>query len=75
MVKAEVKGMILTEYNELEHEEFVRTMEHAEGKAEGKAEDIMNMMQKLKLSFEQAAEILNISVEDYPFYKKAIAKM
>ena len=33
--KAEVKGMILTEYNELEHEEFVRTMERAEGKADG----------------------------------------
>lgn len=73
--KAEVKGMILTEYNELEHEEFIRTMERAEGKAEGKAEAIINMMKKLKLSFEQAAEILNISSDDYPIYKKVIAEM
>ena len=59
--------MLLTEYDEVKHYERV----YREGKAEG----IMNMMQALKLSFEQAASVMKIPDEEFPLYKKLIAEL
>ena len=77
--KGEVKGMLFTEYNEVEHEEFVRTMERNEGRAEGKTEAnveaLVNLMHKLCIPFEKAAEILNIPKTEYDIYQKAIAQI
>ena len=71
--------MLLTEYDEVKHYERVYRDAHREGKdegkAEGKAEGIMNMMQALKLSFEQAASVMKIPDEEYPLYKKMIAEL
>ena len=39
------------------------------------AEDIKNMMQELQLTFEQAATVLHIEPEQYPLYKKVMAKL
>lgn len=77
--KLEIGTMLLTEFDAVEHDEIVfnegKQEGLSEGKAEGKAEALINMMQKLKLTFEQAAEILNISSEQYPDYKKIILNM
>ncbi|MBQ1927035.1 MAG: hypothetical protein II180_13055 [Proteobacteria bacterium] len=77
--KLEVGTMLLTEYDEVKHYERVYRDAHREGKdegkAEGKAEGIMNMMQALKLSFEQAASVMKIPDEEFPLYKKMIAEL
>ena len=71
--------MLLTEYDEVKHYERVYRDAHREGEeegmAKGKAEGIVNMMQALKLSFEQAASIMKIPDEEFPLYKKLIAGM
>ena len=38
-----IKGMLFTEYNEVEHEAFVRTMERNEGRAEVKTGALINL--------------------------------
>ena len=74
-----IKGMLFTEYNEVEDVEFVRTMERNEGRAEGKTEAnveaLVNLMHKLCIPFEKAAEILNIPKTEYDIYQKAIAQI
>ena len=82
--KAEVKGMILTEFNEVEHEEFVRSMERAEGirlgkeegraegRAEGRTEALVNLMKNLSIPLEKAAALLNIPQSEYINYQKTI---
>ena len=76
MHKAEVGTMLLTEYNEVEREELLlkKGMEKGreEGMEKGMVEAITNMMNKLKLSAEQAMDILNIPAEKYNYYKTAI---
>ncbi|MBQ9396338.1 MAG: hypothetical protein IJU23_12620 [Proteobacteria bacterium] len=71
--------MLLTEYDEVKHYERVYRNAHRDGKeeglAEGKAEGILNMMQALKLSFEQAASVMKIPDEEFPLYKKLIAEL
>ena len=76
--KLEVGTMLLTEYDEVKH--FERVYRNAyndgeiNGKAEGKAEDLFNLMNSLKLSFEQAVDILKIPTDEWAFYKKAVAE-
>ena len=54
--RAEVKGMLLAEYNEAETMELFKE----DGRVEGRMEDIRNLMKKLKMTAEQAMEILDI---------------
>jgi hypothetical protein len=75
LYKLEIGTMLLTEFDAVEHDEIVFNEGKQEGLSEGKAEALINMMQKLRLTFEQAAEILNISSEQYPDYKKVILSM
>lgn len=80
--KMEVGTMLLTEYDEVKHYERVYRDAHEEGvaegitkgRAEGKIEDIINLMIFLKLSFEQAVNILRIPAQDLPLYKKVDLK-
>ena len=70
--------MILTEYNEEEvmngfkEEAYNDGME--KGMEKGKLDAIVNMMNKLKLSAEQAMDVLNIPAEKYNDYKAVIGK-
>ena len=52
----------------------VEAQGEARGKAEGKAEDLFNLMNSLKLSFEQAVDILKIPTDEWAFYKKVVAE-
>ena len=77
--------MLLTEYDEVKHYERVYRNAHrdgkeeglaegiAQGKAEGIVESIVNMMQALKLSFDQATSVMKIPDEEFTLYKKLIA--
>ena len=72
--------MLLTEYNEIERDELLLKQGRKEGMEkgvkQGKLEAILgalgNMMNSLKLSFEQAAEILKIPANEYDVYRKAL---
>ena len=74
------RTMLLTEFDAVEHDEIVfyegkaegRAEGKAEGRAEGKAEALINMMRELKLTFEQAAQVLHIAPEEYALYKESI---
>ncbi len=80
MHKAEVGTMLLTEYNEIERDELLLKQGRKEGMEkgvkQGKLEAILgalgNMMNSLKLSFEQAAEILKIPANEYEVYRNAL---
>ena len=71
--------MLLTEYDEVKHHELIYASGVRDGKEKGREEGLLSsligIMQKLKLSFEQAASVLSIPAEDYPKYREAIAKM
>ncbi len=67
--------MLLTEYDEVKHYERVYRNAHRDGKEEGLAEGILNIMQALKLSFEQATSVMKIPDEEFPLYKKLIAEL
>ena len=79
MHKLEVGTMLLTEYDEVKHHELIYASGVRDGKEKGREEGLLSsligIMQKLKLSFEQAASVLSIPAEDYPKYREAIAKM
>ena len=83
MHKLEVGTMLLTEYDEVKHHELIyasgvrdgREEGREEGRKEGLLSSLIGIMQKLKLSFEQAASVLSIPAEEYPKYREAIAKM
>ena len=62
--------MLLTEYNEVERDEFILEKEIKKGNLNA----IINMMNKLKLTAEQAMDVLNIPKEEYPYYKSVIDK-
>lgn len=74
--KLEIGTMLLTEFDAVEHDEIVfnegKAEGRAEGRAEGKAEALINMMRELKLTFEQAAQVLHIAPEEYALYKESI---
>ena len=66
--KAEVTGMILTEYNEELHEETLRR-EGREEEREKMAKAVRNLMEKLNLTAEEAMELLGLSEEDRERYR------
>ena len=76
--KAEVGTMLLTEYNEIQREELLlnKGMKKGmkKGMEKGMIKAITNMMNKLKLSAEQAMDVLNIPKEEYEYYKTVINK-
>ena len=76
--KLEIGTMLLTEFDAVEHDEIVfnegKAEGRAEGRAEGKAEALINMMRELKLTFEQAAQVLHIAPDEYALYQKSIPK-
>ena len=66
--KAEVKGMLMEEYNEAEVQELFKE----EGRAEGRVDDIHSLMKTLKLSAQQAMEALQIPLSEQPYYMKML---
>ncbi len=60
--------MLLTEYNEIQREELLRKTERKEAMMSA----LNNLMDSLKLSFEQAAAALKIPAEEYDFYRNSI---
>ena len=81
--KAEVTGMILTEYNEKLHEQTLRKEGREEGIEEGfikgrekeqkkMAESVRNLMNNLNVSAEEAMELLGLSEEDREQYKELL---
>ena len=77
--KAEVTGMILTEYNEKLHEKTLRQEGREEGMEEGliegreeeqekMAEAVRSLMGNLNLSAEEAMKLLGLSEEDRERY-------
>ncbi len=75
--KAEVCGMVLTEFDEKAFAEDMREEGRIEGLEEGlvrghaeeKIENISNLMQNLSLTAEKAMEALGIPAEEYDKYK------
>lgn len=71
--KAEVCGMVLTEFDEKAFAEDMREEGRIEGREEGrieeKIENISNLMQNLSLTAEKAMEALGIPAEEYDKYK------
>ncbi len=67
--------MLLTEYNEIERDELLLKQGMKQGKLEAILGDLGNIMNSLKLSFEQAAKVVHIAPNEYAFYQKAIAEM
>ena len=51
------------------YSDFVWNNGMKEGKKEGKAEDLINMMKKLKLSLEQALDTLSIPDKEWDDYR------
>ena len=80
--KAEVRDMVLTEFNKELHESNIRAEERAEGRAEGReqgreegtidtrVEDIKKIMKSLNVSLNKAMEILELSAEERAEYSK-----
>ena len=70
--RAEVKGMLLTEYNEAEQMELFREEGRAEGRAEGveseRVNNIRSMMETLTMTAKQAMDVLKIPVSEQPKY-------
>ncbi len=71
--KAEVCGMVLTEFDEKAFAEDMREEGRIEGLAKGhadeKLESIKKLMKNLSLSSEKAMEALGIPAEEYEKYK------
>ena len=68
--KAEVCGMLLTEYNETE----VMEMFYADGRTEGHVQDIRNLMEALHLPAARCMELLKIPEEKRPFYLELLGE-
>lgn len=70
--RAEVKGMLLTEYNEAEQMELFREEGRAEGRAEGmeseRINNIRSMMEILQISAKQAMDALKIPLSEQHKY-------
>ena len=62
--RAEVKGMLLAEYNEAETMELFKE----DGRKEKEMEDIRNLMDTLKLSAKQAMDALKIPLAEQSKY-------
>ncbi|MBQ6502982.1 MAG: hypothetical protein IJI57_03605 [Flexilinea sp.] len=66
--RTEVKGMLLTEYNEAETMELFKIEGRKEGREEEKVSNIKTMMETLKLTAQQAMNALKISEADQKRY-------
>ena len=70
--RAEVKNMLLTEYNEAETMELFKEEGRAEGRAEGtdmaSLRSIRNLMRSMKLTAQQAMNALGIPADDQARY-------
>ena len=71
--KAEVKNMLLTEYNEVETMELFKKEWRAEGREEGRDSErvrsIRQLMQSLKLTARQAMDALGIPAGEQSKYE------
>ena len=70
--RTEVKGMLLTEYNEAEAMELFREEGRAEGRAEGIIDTLISLVQKGLLSIKDAAAQLGIT--EAAFQQKMLGK-
>lgn len=70
--RTEVKGMLLTEYNEAEAMELFREEGRAEGRAEGIIDTLISLVQKGLLSIKDAAAQLGIS--EVAFQQKMLGR-
>ena len=75
--KAEVIGMLFTEYNEAETMDMIREESFEEGREEGREETLVrtirSLMQKMKWTAEQSMEALDIPMDKRTFYKQLAA--
>ena len=63
--KAEVKGMLLEEYNETEVMELFKEEGREEGREEGEFNMLVNLAGKKMITIEQAAKEAGISVDEF----------
>ena len=70
--RTEVKGMLLTEYNEAEAMELFREEGRAEGRAEGIIDTLISLVQNGLLSIKDAAAQLGIT--EVAFQQKMLGK-
>ena len=74
--RAEVRGMLLKEYNEAETYRLFREDGRKEGREEGDARRLVNAVESLKgnmpCSLEKACQLLGCTIRDYSDAKKLI---
>ena len=58
-----------------EAEDMIRAKWEEEGKKEGKAEALVNLMKNFSLSIEQAMHGLSIPETEWPEYRKLVAQL
>jgi len=63
--RAEVKGMLLTEYNEAATMELFRAEGRKEGRKEGILETLIRMVKKKRLSVEEAADEADMTLDEF----------
>ena len=63
--RAEVKGMLLEEYNETEVMELFKEEGRIEGREEGQILKLVGLARKNYITIEQAAEEAGMSVEEF----------
>ena len=63
--KTEVKGMLLTEYNEAEQMELFKEEGRAEGHEEGILETLISLVRQGILTAEIAAKQANLSIDEF----------
>ena len=66
--RAEVKGMLMEEYNEIEQRELIREEIGEEERSKERVNNILSLMETLKLTSQQAMDALKIPVSDQPMY-------
>ncbi|MCR4748478.1 MAG: hypothetical protein K5877_01550, partial [Lachnospiraceae bacterium] len=72
--KAEVMGMLDTEYNEEEVMELFKRESFLEGKAEARLSSVKSLMENMNLTLENALDILGIKGEEREAVLKDIKK-
>ena len=72
--KAEVIKMSIYEYNEAEEKEKMRIAEREAGREEGLEFDLRKIMKNLKLSLEQAMDVLEVPSQDREKYYLQFSK-
>ena len=63
------------EVNMCNYSDFVWNKGERAGVKKGKAEDLVNLMQKLKLSVEQAMDTLSIPESEWDDYRRLVAEL